>query len=194
VPVGSRRAAALEKEGRFVEAAEEYRRRLAEEPSAPNHLGAGYNLARAGYFDEGLPLLREGVRLDPASPDGHFRLAHALFLAGEAARRKAPDAPRARELFREAAEEAGRAAGLKPDHSAAYLRQGRALLALGEPAAAVEPLRKGVNCRPEEVELQLYLGEALLAAGPLGEAEAPLENGPQLAPSAPRPGAAPAPP
>jgi tetratricopeptide (TPR) repeat protein len=174
-------AARLERERRYREAAEVYQRLLKEQPSVRAYVGAGLNLARAGDYGEALPLLREAVGRDPDSPEAHFALALAQFTRAEKARDRSPDA--AREWFREAADQARRAAGLKPDHARAYLIWGVALRYLGEPAAAVAPLRQGVACRPTEVDLQLSLGEVLLDLGRTDEAKTYLDNARQLDPA-----------
>ena len=80
-----------------------------------------------------------------------------------------------------------RAAELRPGYARAYLFWGLALKYLGEPAAAVEPLRKGVLGHPEEFDLQLALGEALLQTGQDREAQTYLENARRLDPDDPRP-------
>ncbi len=58
---------------------------------------------------------------------------------------------------------------------------------LGDPAAAVAPLRLGVACRPELFDLQLALGEVLLETGRVQDAETHLENARRLDPNDPRP-------
>jgi tetratricopeptide (TPR) repeat protein len=88
--------------------------------------------------------------------------------------------------LREAADAARLAAERKPDYAAAYLLWGSALMQLGEPEAAVGPLRKGVACRPEMFNLQLALGEALSQTNAVLEAETHLENARKLAPKDPR--------
>jgi len=80
-------------------------------------------------------------------------------------------------------EHARRTTELKPDHARAYLFWGLALKYLGEPAAAVAPLRKGVMCRPELLELQFALGDVLLEAGQYREAETYLENARKIDPN-----------
>ena len=83
-----------------------------------------------------------------------------------------------------------RAAELKPDHAQAYLFWGLSLKYLGDPAAAVEPLRKGVAVRPEEFDIQFALGEVLAATGKTAEAKTHFENARRIDPKDPRPEAA----
>jgi tetratricopeptide (TPR) repeat protein len=186
----SRDIARLESGRNYAQAARLYESQLDKQPTAAACIGAGLNLARLKDFDRALPLLRRAGQLEPDNCHTHFCLAQALYLRAEAAEKRSPGSSRAREDFREAAETARRAVARKPDHAAAYLLWGRALLHLGEAGAAVEPLTKGVACRPEVFNLQLALGEALLEAGRLPEAETHLENARKLDPADPRPGQA----
>lgn len=182
-----RRASLLEQKGDYAGAARLYLDHLAKEPATYAYLGAGINLARIGDFDRALPLLREAVRLEPDGADGHYNLAVALFSRAGVESARAPGSEDAKGGFREAAASAKKAAELRPGYSQAYLFWGRSLKHLGEPAAAVEPFRKGVACAPDDLELQLGLGEVLLEAGRPKEAAAHLENASQLAPDDPRP-------
>ena len=97
-----------------------------------------------------------------------------------------PPTGKPKEWFREALEHARLAAELRPEHAEAYLFWGLALRHLGESAAAVEPLRKGVARRPTSFELHLALGEALLETGQVGEAQTHLEHARRLDPNDPR--------
>jgi tetratricopeptide (TPR) repeat protein len=178
----------LERAQRFQEAADMYLRQIEEDPNAASaYTGAGMDLFRLGQYDRAFGLLREGVRRDPDSSDAHFHLAQALFTRAEKEWQQMPGDERLKGLFREAAGHAEKAAGLKPDFAQAYLFWGLSLKYLGEPAAAVAPLRKGVACRPEEIELQLALGEALMDSGQGKEAKTYLENARRLDPNDPRP-------
>jgi tetratricopeptide (TPR) repeat protein len=184
----------LERSGRPAEAADIYLERLRQDPTPEplTYIAAGYNLARSGNFEDGLPLLRKGVQLDPDSANPHFRLAEALFLQADAEHRRHPDSTDARMWFADAAAEARRATELKKDHAFAYVIWGWSLLKRDEPGAAVEPLRKAVECRPEMFAAQLALGEALLnSATPdqpqrYQEAATYLENARALQPTNPQ--------
>ncbi|MDB5307070.1 MAG: cellulose synthase subunit [Gemmataceae bacterium] len=175
----------LEQRERFAEAAELFLAEVRDRPTARAFVGAGINLLRVGRLDEAIPLLREGVGRDPTNAQAQYFLALALFTRAEVEYQHSPQSTR--EQFGEVRDHARRAAELKPDHARAYLFWGLSLKYLGEPAAAVEPLRKGVACRPEEFELQLALGEALLVAGQAKEAENHLENARLIDPKDPRP-------
>jgi Flp pilus assembly protein TadD len=177
----------LEQTGQFADAAAMYLRQLESEPSARAYLGAGMNLARVGNFDRALPLLRKAVEQAPDDASTHYALALMLFTRSELEWQRRPGAEALKEGFREASRSARRATELKPDHAQAYLFWGLSQKYLGETAAAVETLRKGVACRPEEFELQLALGDALREVGAGAEARKHLENAARLDPNDPRP-------
>ena len=145
----------LELEHHFQAAADIYLQQIEEDPNnAAAHTGAGMDLFRLGQYDRAFPLLREGARLDPTSPQAHYSLAQALFALAEKGWQEKPGDAALADEFREAVEHARWATELKPDHAQAYLLWGMSLKYLGKPAEAVAPLRKGVDCRPEHQELQ----------------------------------------
>jgi tetratricopeptide (TPR) repeat protein len=177
-----RRARLLEKQGRYAEAAAVYLEQTDKGPNVGVYVRAGLNLARGRDFDQALPLLREAVRLGPDDAEAHFCLALALHTRAEEGLLKTAPA-QAREVFREAIDHTRQAAALRPGHAQTYLIWGLSLKYLGDPEAAVEPLRKGIACAPGDPQLQLGLGEVLLELGRLKEAEAHLENARRLAPN-----------
>jgi tetratricopeptide (TPR) repeat protein len=175
-------AAQLERERRYAEAAGAYLKLTETQPTAANYSAAGLNLARSGDFVRAWPLFDTAVRLDPNDANTRFCLAQALAMQAEVERQRGVDPAKVNERFAAAADSARRATECKPDHAAAYLLWGRALMSRGEPEAALVPLRRGVTCRPEAVNLQLALGEALLESGRREEAEIHLENALKLDP------------
>jgi len=177
----------LEKQHRYAEAAELYLTQLKEKPTATAYDGAGINLSRLGDYEQALPLLREGVRLEPDSAKTHYTLALVLFSHTEKHWKQAPNSPEAKKSFQEVVRHARRATELKADHAQAYLFWGLALKYLGQPDKAVAPLRQGVACRPDSFELQLALGEALRETGHYPKAETHLENAHRLDAKDPRP-------
>jgi Flp pilus assembly protein TadD len=185
-----RRAKSLEKQGRFAQAAAEFLEQIDKQPNVFAYIGAGLNLTRLRDFDRALPLLREAVRLGPDDAEAHFCLALALYTRAEEQEKKAPGTAQAREGFREAIAHTRRAAELRPGHTQTYRVWSLSLKYLGEPEAALEPLRKGIECTPGDPQLQLGLGEVLLELGRLKEAEVHLEIARRLAPNDPRPGRA----
>jgi Flp pilus assembly protein TadD len=178
--------AQLERQHRYVDIADIYLRMIEYQPTITAYVGAGTNLARAGDFDRGLPLLQKAIQLDPESANTHIAYAVTLFTRAEREWKNAPNAKRAKEWFREVIEHARRAAELRPDNGHAYLYWGMSLQYLGDPAAAIVPLRKGVACQPANLALQQALGESLLDAREYTEARATLENARLLAPKDPR--------
>ena len=177
----------LEREHRWQEAANVYLRQIDEHPTTAAYIGAGRDLARLGQYDRAFGLLREAVKRDTDNARAHFSLAQALFARAEREWQQSPGDERLKDLFREAAEHARKATELKLDFAQAYLFWGLSLKYLGDPAAAVAPLRQGVACLPGDLELQLALGEALLESGQGQEARTYLENAHRLDPNDPRP-------
>ncbi len=178
-----RRVRQLEGARRHAEAAELYLERIKQKPSAELYVGAGINLARLREYDRAVPLLREAVRLDPNSAQAQYSLALVLFTRAEHESQTAPGGAAARALFGEAAEHARRAAEIRPGHAKSYLFWGMALKHLGEPQAALAPLKLGIACTPSDLELQLGMGQALVEAGRGKEAVPYLETAARLAPA-----------
>jgi Flp pilus assembly protein TadD len=180
----------LEQQHRFREAAEVYLKEIAsagswsEENVPPGvvraYARAGFNLAQAGDFEQGLKYLHEAVRLDPDNAHAHYLLAVTLFVQAEVESKRLPNSVQAKAGFRECAEKAQRAAALRPTQGSSYLYWGMALQRLGEPAAAVAPLRQGVEATPSDYKLQQTLGEVLQETGQLQEADVYLENARKL--------------
>jgi tetratricopeptide (TPR) repeat protein len=177
----------LEDQHRFAEAAALYLQETQMKPTPRAYARAGFNLARAGDYERAVMYLREAVRLDPNSAHAHFLFAFTLFVRAEAEWKRSANSPEAREWFRASIEQARRTTQLQPTQAMAYLFWGRALKYLGEPAAAVVPLRQGVECAPENFPLQLTLGEILLEMRQYPEAETHLKNAQKLNPKDPRP-------
>jgi tetratricopeptide (TPR) repeat protein len=177
----------LELQKRYLEAAQFYLSEIKEQPTAPAYVGAGINLCRIGRYDEAQQMLGEALRLDPDSAMAHYTLSLTLFTRAEKEWYRAPGSVLAKEWFRDVITHAQRAAQLKPDIARNYLHWGLALKYLGEPDAAVAPLRKGVACQPVSVDLQVTLGEVLLETGQDEEAQTHLENARILDPDDKRP-------
>jgi tetratricopeptide (TPR) repeat protein len=176
----------LERQHRYAEAADVWLAQLQQRRTCQGCLGAAINLARIGDYERALSLLHEALRLDPDSAQAHYTLALTLFTRAEKEWQQSPGAASATEGFRQSLPHARRAAQLKPDYALAYLLWGLALKYLGDPAAALAPLRQGIACQPDSTELQLALGEALLAVGQEREAETHLQNARRLDPEDPR--------
>jgi tetratricopeptide (TPR) repeat protein len=177
-----RQVTRLERQRHYKEAADMYLTQLEKKPTVPTYIGAGINLARLGNYEPALRLLHEALRLDADSAQAHYTLALVQFMRAEKEWLRSPGSAQAKEWLRDTVTHGQRAAELKPDNARNYLHWGLALKYLGEPAAAIAPLRKGVACRPADFDLQLALGEVLLETGQYQEAETYLENAKQLEP------------
>jgi cytochrome c-type biogenesis protein CcmH/NrfG len=184
----------LEKQGAYREAAEICVSQLKDGPKFSAYMGAGVNFVRAGDFERGLSLLRAAQGLEPDNSYTEFRIAEALFLWGNAERKRAADSAEAVKHWREAVVSARRALQLKTNHGPASLILGQALLKLGEPLAAVEALQRGAEFRPELFQMQYQLGLAYLEAASwyrpylYREAAIHLEYARKLNPTDPQPG------
>lgn len=185
-----RRVGVLERDRQFLEAAEAYLAQAQSRRTSQMLTGAGVNFARVHDYDRALGLLREAVQLDPNDSKAHYTLALVLFTKAEKEAARNPSNPDLPRWFREVIAETKITIELKPDHAQAYLFWGLALKYLGEPKAAIEPLRKGLVIRPADFELLFGLGEVLAATGDTAGAEANLKAARQLKPDDPRPPAA----
>lgn len=183
-----RRIGRLESEQRFAEAAEVYLEQIERGAEPRDYLGAGVNLARVRDYERALPLLREALNRDPDGAQTTYTLALVLFTRAEVELDRSPGSAEARSWLREAADRARRATALKSDHAHAFAVWGLALLALGEPAAAIAPLRVAAEQEPTHFQVRFGLGRALAASGMVREAETELEAARQLQPDDPRPG------
>lgn len=177
----------LESRHRFAEAAALCLQEARVHPSARAYAHAGFNLARAGDCQQAEKYLREAVRLEPNSAHAHYLFAYTLFVWAEMEWKRAANSPQARQGFQTCIEEAQRTTQLQPTLAKAYLFWGLARKYLGEPAAAVAPLRQGVECAPDNFHLQLALGEVLLDVRKYQEAETYLKNAQKQKPDDPRP-------
>lgn len=176
----------LERLHRYAEAAEVWSAQLRRRRTCQACLGAAINLARLDDYERALPLLREALQLDPDSAQAHYTMALTLFTRAEKSWQQSPGTVEAAEWFRQSILYARKAAQRKPDYALAYLFWGLAHKHLGEPNAALLPLRRGIACQPESVELNLALGEVLLQVGKEKEAETYLENARRLDAEDPR--------
>jgi tetratricopeptide (TPR) repeat protein len=183
-------ADALARRGRPDEAARLLANLSRDFPNEQTFQAIGAVLIQMGDYIHAEQELRHCLDFDPTHPQAHHLLALALFLNGESSWKRGEQV-RAKELFRLAADHAGRATERKPDFASAYLYRGRALLYLDEREEAIASLRKAVECRPEIADGHLYLGEALIAVGRAADARVSLKLAAQLAgPTDDRPRAA----
>ena len=176
----------LEMNHEYREAAAIYLQELESHPTMEACVGAGMNFAHLREYDRAFELLRKGVELGPDSANAHASLALVLMARAERDWHDAPGEEQLKEWFREAIAHAKRATELRPDHARAYLTWGLALKFLGQPEAALAPLRKGIACHPADFDLQLALAETLMEAGRRQEADTYLDNARRLRPDDPR--------
>ncbi|MBY0461060.1 MAG: tetratricopeptide repeat protein [Gemmataceae bacterium] len=182
-----RRAALLERDGRFADAVQLYLSQAQKKPTAKAFTRAGVNLARMRDYEQAIAVLREAVRLDPADTNAHYTLALVLFNKAERLWVPDPSSAEAAGLFREVVASAKRTTELKPDHALAYLFWGLSLKNAGDPRGALDPLQKGLVIRPAEFELHLALGQCQAATGDRTGAAKSLEAAQKLKPDDPRP-------
>jgi predicted Zn-dependent protease len=112
-------------------------------------------LVASGHTEEAVPIYQRLVDAHPSNADLLLNLSIAEFSAG---------------LYRPAANHAQAALNLKPDLSAANLFLGASYLKLGEPAAALKPLRIATEAAPADLNARLLLAECLLGSKELDEA------------------------
>ncbi len=184
----NRRIGLMERDGRYSEAAEAYLAQARQTRTCILLTGAGVNRARLREYDAAVELLREAVELDGADANARYTLALVLYTQAEKEWVRDAASPDAAKRFREVIASAKRATELKPDHALAYMFWGLSLMNLGEPKAAIDPLRSALAIRPGEFTAHLALGQALAAVGDRAGAEASLKTAGQLKPGDPRPG------
>ena len=135
---------------------------------AKSHDLLGDCLATQGKTDEAFPHYEAAVRVIPAAPTVHARLAMALSSRGQL--------DRAIVEWREALR-------LAPNFSpAAHLGLANALLAKGDASGAAAQCRKVLEQKPDSVEAIVVLGAALTAEGKVEEAISQLERALELEP------------
>lgn len=185
-----RRVAMLERDGRYEDAVDAFLAQARHKRTSQALTGAAVNMARLRPrpdYDRALELLREAVQLDPADSNAHYTLALVLFNKAEKQWDYDPRSADAAKGFREVVAEAKRTTELKPDHALAHMFWGLALKNLGEPKAALEPLRVALSIRPEQFDLHLALGQCLAATGERAAAEGCFNTAAKLKPTDPRP-------
>ena len=160
-------ATALKEEGRFAEAAREYRAALAINPdyfAAHLNLGAVLMMqaipVRLGVddsqrppwpqADEAIAHLRAAVKLDPDSAGAHYNLGIAFVYQGQ---------------LDEAAREYGEAIRSNPNYAEAHNNLGQLLTAQGHLDDAIQHLREAERLMPDSADIPNNLGIALWRQG-----------------------------
>lgn len=154
-------AEALESQGKWDDAAAEYRKILARNPNLP---GIHYRLGRLFLSkpetpdsgEEAKKELQAELKIDPTN-------ASAEFMLGEIARRAG--------AWEEAAQHFSRAARLDPGFSEAFLALGMSLSSAGKHTEAVAPLETYVKMQPADPAGHYQLGIAYSRTGEKAKAE-----------------------
>lgn len=144
-------ATLLQAEGRFPEAASEYRAALRIDPSEKGtHNNLGLVLCAQGDCEAALDEFREALRIDPDFVEGHANLGSALQRLGR---------------NEEAAEHYRAAAVRDPDNAVPQMNVASALEALGAVDEAAAALRRAMELAPGDPEPCAQLGRLLRESG-----------------------------
>ena len=177
-------ATALKEQGRFAEAAREYRAALAIDAgyfAAHLNLGAvlmmqaipvrlDVNAAQRPPWpqaDEAIAHLRAAVRLDPDSPGAHYNLGLAFVYQGQ---------------LGEAAREYGEAIRSNPEYADAHNNLGQVLTAQDRLDEAIRHLREAERLLPRSADIANNLGIALWRQGRAADAIASFRRALELDP------------
>jgi len=138
---------ALQRQGRFPEAENVFRRVLTEEPRNAQALHLlGVTVGRMGRHQEAADLLASATRSQPSNPYFHTNLGHALIEIGRNA---------------DAVKSFDRALHLKPDLAPAYRGRGIAQARLNQGEAALGSFRLAAQFAPGDAQAQNDLGVIL---------------------------------
>src|SRR5436190_216048 len=148
---------ALQKEGRWEEAEEQYKSALRFNPADPkSHMDLAVVLTAQAKFDAAAPHMEEALHLQPNNGEFHFNYASLLQRLGRG-------------------DEAGphyeAAARFLPDSPEAHYNHALFLPSGGKGNDAIKELQRAVQLKPDHVDAQLKLADALFAKGDLEEAK-----------------------
>ncbi len=144
---------------------------LMQSPETAEKIRRAGDMMQAGRAAEAIPLYRELAAEYPGVPSFGINLAVAQYKAG---------------LYQDAIAQCQALIRLRPDIFPAWLFLGASLTELGQPAAAVEPLKKAVELQPEDRNARVMLAGALLDSGRPAEAAAEYEEAAKRLPESPR--------
>jgi Flp pilus assembly protein TadD len=161
VPSGAKQhfdyGVALQKEGRWEEAEEQYKIALGfKATDAKSHMNLATVLTAQAKYDAAVPHMEEALRLQPDNGESHLGYASLLQRLGRGG---------------EAGPHYEAAAGLMPDSPQAHYDYAVFLASTGKENDAVSELRRVVQLKPDYVDGQLKLADALFAKGDLEEAK-----------------------
>ncbi len=147
---------ALQKEGRWEEAEEQYKSALRFNPADPkSHMDLAVVLTAQAKFDAAAPHMEEALHLQPNNGEFHFNYGSLLQRLGRG-------------------DEAGphyeAAARLLPDSAEAHYNRALFLASGGKGNDAIRELQRAVQLKPDHIDAQLKLADALFAKGDLEEA------------------------
>ncbi|MBX9625006.1 MAG: tetratricopeptide repeat protein, partial [Gemmataceae bacterium] len=187
--------AALFHQGRWADAAAEFRAALDIEPSACTDANLGGVLVQLGRWEEAEAVLRRSLAADPEMGPALSSLGHVLSHQGrwaeaEAAYRKEVDLDPGNAAaltnlsaclgqqgrWTEAEEVCRQAIALDPADGDNYRNLGHALKEQGRPEEAVEAYRRAVDRDPKSAVDQNHLGRFLAERGAYREAIGPLRK------------------
>lgn len=162
------RAEALVKEGKYADAALEYRNALKIDGKLGEaHFGLSTVLERQGDLSQALLAAVRAADMLPARDDAQLRAGKLLLAAGQ---------------FRDAKARADIVLARNPVNVDALMISGAALANLKDTDAAVAELEQATKLAPDEAGLRALLGSVQRASGNLPEAEKAFKNAVQIAP------------
>jgi Tfp pilus assembly protein PilF len=148
---------ALQKEGRWNEAEEQYKSALRFNPADPkSHMNLAVVLTAQAKFDAAVPQMEEALHLQPNNGEFHFNYASLLLRVGRAD---------------EAGPQYEAAARLLPDSPEAHYNYALFLASAGNEPDSLGELQRAVQLKPDYIDAQLKLADALFAKGDLEEAK-----------------------
>jgi Flp pilus assembly protein TadD len=148
---------ALQKEGRWEEAEEQYKTALSFKPGdAKSHMNLAVVLTAQAKYDAAASHMEEALRLQPNDGEFHFSYASLLQRLGRGD---------------EAGPQYEAAARLLPDLPEAHYNHALFLASEGKGNDALRELQRTVQLKPDYVDAQLKLADALFVKGDLEEAK-----------------------
>ena len=161
VPIGAKQhfeyGLALQKEGRWEEAEQQYKIALSYKPAdAKSHSNLARVLMAQARYDAAVPHTEEALRLQPDNGEFHLDYASLLQRLGRAD---------------EAGPQYEAAARLLPDSPEAHYNYALILASAGKENDVLRELQRAVQLKPDYVDAQLKLADALFAKGDLEEAK-----------------------
>ena len=146
-----RKAIALKKQGKLVEAVEAYIKALFIKPNyseAYNNMGV--TLKNQGKLEEAIEAFKNAISTNPNYSDAYYNMGNALKKQGK---------------LEEAIDAYNKVLSLKPENAQAYNNLGMTLQELGRLEESETSLRKAIELQPDYAEAHCNLGKVLYAFG-----------------------------